>query len=71
MFFTDEVWFQLSGYVNSQNYRTWRTENPHNFTETPLLPQKIGVWCAISRHRIIGPLSFETGINVEACQKLI
>ncbi|RZC38764.1 hypothetical protein BDFB_002352, partial [Asbolus verrucosus] len=23
-FFTDEVWFHLEGYVNSQNMRTWR-----------------------------------------------
>jgi hypothetical protein len=38
--FTDEVWFHLSGYVNGQNYRTWRTENPHNYTETALHPQK-------------------------------
>jgi hypothetical protein len=38
VFFTDKVWFHLSGYVNSQNYRTWRTENPHNYTETPLHP---------------------------------
>jgi hypothetical protein len=58
VFFTDKAWFHLSGYVNSQNYRTWRTENPHNYTETPLHPQKIGVWCAISRRRIIGPLFF-------------
>ncbi|CAH1366225.1 unnamed protein product, partial [Tenebrio molitor] len=27
-FFTGEAWFHLSGYVNSQNYRTWATENP-------------------------------------------
>jgi hypothetical protein len=38
--YTDESWFHFSGYVNSQNYRTWRTENPHNYTETPLHPQK-------------------------------
>jgi penicillin-binding protein-related factor A (putative recombinase) len=71
VFFTDEAWFHLSSYVNSQNYRTWRTENPHNFTETPLHPQKIGVWCAISRRRIIGFLFFEISINAEAYQKLI
>jgi len=71
MFFTDEAWFHLSGYVNSQNYRTWRTENPHNYTETPLHSQKIGVWCAISRRRIIGRLFFETSINAEAYQELI
>jgi hypothetical protein len=70
-FFTDEAWFHLSGYVNSQNCRTWRTEIPYNFTETPLHPQKIGVWCAISRRRIIGPLFFETGINAEDYKELI
>jgi hypothetical protein len=70
-FFTDEAWFHLSGYINCQNYRTWRTENPHNFAETPLYPQKIDVWCAISRRRIIGPLFFETSINAEAYQELI
>jgi hypothetical protein len=53
VFFTDEVLLHLGGYVN---YRTWRTENPRNYTETPLHPQKIGVWCAISRRPIIGPL---------------
>jgi hypothetical protein len=63
--FTDEAWFHLSGYVNSQNYRIWRTETPHNYTETALHPQKIGVWYAISRRRIIGPLFFETSINAE------
>jgi len=40
VFFTDEAWFHLSGYVNSQNHRTWGTENPHNYTETALHPQK-------------------------------
>jgi len=40
VFFTDEAWFHLSGYVNSQNYQTWRTEKPPNYTETTLHPQK-------------------------------
>jgi hypothetical protein len=34
VFFTDEAWFHFRGYVNSQNYRTWRTENPHNYSQT-------------------------------------
>ena len=71
VFFADEAWFHLSGYVNSQYYRTWRTENPRNYSGTPLHPQKIGVWCAISRRRVIGPLFFETSINAEAYQELI
>jgi hypothetical protein len=71
VFFTDKAWFHLSAYVNSQNYRTWKTENPHNYTESPFHPQKIGVWCAISRCQIIGPLFFETSINAGAYQELI
>lgn len=58
-FFTDECWFHLSGYTNSQNMRMWSAENPHYFIEAPLHPQKIGVWAAISKRRIIGPIFFE------------
>jgi hypothetical protein len=58
VFFTDEAWFHLSGYVSSQNYQTWITENPYNYTESPLHPQKIGGWCATSRRRITGPFVF-------------
>lgn len=64
-FMSDEAWFHLSGYVNSQNYRTWGTENPHEFVETSLHPQKIGVWVAMSRRRIIGPIFFNYTINAE------
>jgi len=71
MFFTDRAWFHLNGYVNIQNYQTWRTENPHNYTETALHPQKLGVWCAVSRLWIIVPLFFETTINAETYQELI
>ncbi|CAH1107732.1 unnamed protein product [Psylliodes chrysocephalus] len=62
-FFTDEAWFHLSGYVNSQNYRTWATENPHSFVEISLHPIKVGIWIAISRRRIIGPIFFYDTIN--------
>jgi hypothetical protein len=46
--FSDEAWFHLSGYLNSQNSRFWSSENPHLFHEVPLRSQKIGCWCAIS-----------------------
>ncbi|KAL1488740.1 hypothetical protein ABEB36_014539 [Hypothenemus hampei] len=62
-FFSDEAWFHLSGYVNSQNYRTWSTENPHEFVETTLHPVKVRVWIAMSRRRIYGPIFFEEHIN--------
>lgn len=70
-FFSDEAWFHLSGYINSQNYRTWATENPHTFVETALHPQKIGVWIAMSRRRIIGPIFFNENINAERYRTLI
>lgn len=70
-FFTDEAWFHLSGYVNSQNYRTWGAENPHVFIETDLHPIKVGVWVGISRRRIIGPIFFNETINAERYRTLI
>lgn len=64
-FMSDEAWFHLSGYVHSQNYRTWATENPHHFVETSLHPEKIGVWIAMSRQRVVGPIFFNDTINAE------
>lgn len=62
-FFTDEAWFHLSGYVNKQNYRTWSVNNPNNRIEVPLHPVKVGVWLAVSRRRIVGPIFFHNTIN--------
>jgi hypothetical protein len=64
-FMSDETWFHLSRYIHSQNYRTWATENPHNFVESSLHPQKIGVWLAMSRRRIISPIFFNETITAE------
>lgn len=36
---TNESWFHLSDYVNSQNMRIWNVNNPHFFVEAPLHPQ--------------------------------
>lgn len=62
---TDEAWFHLSGYVNSQNTRYWATHNPHVTHEKPLHDLKIGVWCAMSGRRIIGPIFFEETVNTD------
>jgi hypothetical protein len=62
-FFSDEAWFHLSGYVNSQNCRIWSTKNPHVFQETPLHAIKVGVWLAVSRRRVIGPVFFHYTTN--------
>jgi hypothetical protein len=39
--------------------------------ESPLHSVKIGVWCVISRKRIIGPLFFDETINAERYQNLL
>jgi hypothetical protein len=64
-FMTDEAWFHLSGYVNSQNSRYWATENPNELHEQPLHDQKIGVWCGVSATRIIGPIFFDSTVNTD------
>ncbi len=46
-----------------RNYHIWSRENQHEYRESGLHPQKIGVWWVISRRRIIGPILFETMVN--------
>jgi hypothetical protein len=59
-FFSDEAWFHLQGYINTQNNRHWSSQNPHLFYEVPLHPVKVCVWCAVSARRIVGPMLFLT-----------
>jgi hypothetical protein len=40
----------------TQNTWLWPSENPHAVHEKPLHDQKLGVWVAISRWHIVGPL---------------
>jgi hypothetical protein len=51
-----EAWFELSGNVNSQNIRYWCSENPYAVHEVPLHDLEVGFWCAVSAHKIIGPM---------------
>lgn len=62
-FFSDEAWFHLNGYVNAQNMRMWSAENPHYFREATMHPVKIGVWLAVSRRRVVGPIFFQETLN--------
>jgi hypothetical protein len=47
------------------------SENPHVFVEAPLHPMKVGVWIAVSRRRLIGPIFFHQTINAERYRELI
>jgi hypothetical protein len=71
VFFFDEAWFNLSGYVNSQIFRFWSSENPLLFHKVPLHSQKIGCWYAISRKWILGPIFFSETITAEKYQEII
>ena len=57
-FFTNEAWFHLFRYVNSQNLKIWSTENLHMVHEKPLHDTEVGVWCAVPQSHIIGPIFF-------------
>ncbi|GFV88172.1 hypothetical protein TNCV_3243211 [Trichonephila clavipes] len=51
--FSDEAHFWLNGYVNKQNCRIWREANLQVYGETPLHPEKLTVWCALSAGGIL------------------
>jgi hypothetical protein len=63
LFLTYEAYFHISGYVNSQYTRIWSDENPHAVHQTPLRDIKIGVRCAVSVKRIIGPIFYHKTVN--------
>ena len=48
----------------------WHTENFNYFEETPSHPQKIRVWCAISR-RLFGLIFFEKSDAVAIYQNML
>jgi hypothetical protein len=48
----------------------WANENPNAMHEEPLHSEKIGVWCGMSRRRIIGPIFFEETIKTDAYMEI-
>ena len=62
---SDEAYFCLSGTVNKQNMRFWGLENPQIVHQQPLHDAKLLVWCAMSKHGIIGPYFFDATFNSE------
>ncbi|GFU92800.1 hypothetical protein TNCV_785941 [Trichonephila clavipes] len=47
IFFSDEAYSWLNGYVNKQHCRIWSEANPQVYVETSLHPEKLTVWCAL------------------------
>jgi hypothetical protein len=70
-FLSDEAWFHMSGYVNSQNNRLWSAKIPYAVHKTSLHSLKIGVRCAVFRRWILEQLFFEETINLDRYQNLL
>jgi hypothetical protein len=70
-FFSDEALFHLQGYINTQNNRYWSSQNPHLTPKVLLHPVKLGVWCAVSATRIVGPMFFNETVNCKRYVQVI
>ncbi len=49
----------------------WASKNPDVFVTKGPHPEKIGVWCAILKKRVIGPFFFWETPNAECYQSII
>jgi hypothetical protein len=54
--FSGATWFHFIVFVNSQNNCYWSIQNPLLIHEFPLHCLKVGVWCAMSKHGLLGLL---------------
>jgi hypothetical protein len=52
-FFSDEAWFHLQGYLNTQINRYWSSNNAHLTNEDLLHQVKVGIWYAVFARRIV------------------
>ena len=61
--FSDEAYFYMDRSVLTSNIRIWSEQNPHAFSEHPLQPAKVMVWCGLTSSRILGPYFFHETLN--------
>jgi hypothetical protein len=72
------VWFQrligehpgildITWCTDEANTRVWAEDPPYEIHTKPLHSEKIGVWCALSRRWIIGPIFFDETVTTEVC----
>ncbi len=66
IWFSDECYFWMNGYVKKQNMRSWSDENPYAIEEAPLHLEKVTVWAALSCHGIIGPVFIRETITSDS-----
>ncbi len=71
IFFSNKAWFRLKGYIIAQNYKVRSSTNPRMHWKTSLHPLKIGVWCVMSRWRIVNPIFLDSMIAAETYRRII
>jgi hypothetical protein len=65
IFFSDEAWFHLQGYINTENNHYWSSQNSLPNHEALLHPVKVGVLCELSARRIVRLVFFKRKIICE------
>ncbi len=65
MFYTDKAWFHLSGYGIIEYGQTIIPTPSKN------LLRKVGIWCTVSKRRVIGPIIFDRSADIEVYTKII
>jgi hypothetical protein len=68
---SDEAYFDMLGYVNTQNCWFWAANNLHELRQCLMHGEKATVWCAISSGGFTGPYFFEDGEGQTVTVKLI
>jgi hypothetical protein len=61
--FAVETWFALNRNMNHSNDRYRCFKNPLTFMKFSCLTPEVGIWCAVSAHKITGPMSLEEAVN--------
>lgn len=69
-FYPDVARFPPSDYKYSRNMSVWETENRRKYIRVPLRSEKVGLWVAVSRKRILYNF-FEGNVTVNLCVKRI
>ncbi len=71
IFFSDEAWFHILGYINGHYYHTVSTTKPHICHELSLHLLKVHIWCSLSQDKIIRSIFFSKTTDSAEYQHII
>ncbi|KFM67117.1 hypothetical protein X975_14948, partial [Stegodyphus mimosarum] len=53
VWFSNEIYIHLNGYINCQTTRFLGFEQPDDIVQKPLYSGRVMIWCAISAHGLL------------------